>query len=429
MINLSKNQIGVNGSVIADLGGTPSPGWNPRGPLRGRRSRELAAHGDSDGAPLGILTKSCNPPPSPASLRMERWALQSASRDILKGERVAICYRRPRPNVDAIDIHHTPKNDAYHYGGLMVCGSVWTCPVCASKITEKRRGELAQGVTKWQDQGGGVLLLTLTVPHYSHQSLSHVLTGITDARRRMLNRKSWKRMVGQIGIVGEIRAMEVTHGANGWHPHFHVLLFTRIPFTTSSLPSLELMILQQWQSACEAAGLPTPNRHGVSLEDGSKAASYASKWGLEHEMTKGHVKKGREGGRTPFDLLRAHLAGDPQAGALFSEYAKAYKGKRQLVWSSGLRDLLDLGGEVSDEELAEVHDQDAVLFASIPLDLWRVVLRKNRRGEVLEVCRQGTEVFHLYMIGLAEEAGLLDEKMSDTEGGERRWQTSNSLPG
>ena len=32
---------------------------------------------------------------------------------------------------------------------------------------------------------------------------------------------------------------------------------------------------------------------------------YVSKWGLEEEVTKGHLKKGLNGSLTPFDLLRA----------------------------------------------------------------------------------------------------------------------------
>ena len=44
-------------------------------------------------------------------------------------------------------------------------------------------------------------------------------------------------------------------------------------------------------------------------------------------MTKGHIKKGKAGGETPFDLLRAVLAdkNDKQAAALFAEFAKAFR--------------------------------------------------------------------------------------------------------
>lgn len=362
------------------------------------------------GSSLGTITKLVNPPPSQASRRLERWALQSASRKILKGERVGICSRRIRPHRSTVKVLHSPSRESFHYGNLMVCGSVWTCPVCASKITEKRRHELADALSLWTSQGGGVLLLTLTVPHYAHQRLSVVLDGISNARKLMLNRKPWKRLKYSLGIVGEIRATEVTWGVNGWHPHFHVLLFTKSVIPSADLGNLEELILTQWQSACTTAELPRPNRHGVTLQDGSEAASYATKWGLEHEMTKGHVKQGREGGLTPFDLLRWYLADkSTKAAALFSEYSKGFKGKKQLHWSSGLRDLLQLGQEATDEELAEVQEEDANLFAEIPLDIWRVILSADRRGEVLEVCRQGLDAFHDYVIELAESAGIIGD--------------------
>lgn len=327
------------------------------------------------------------------------------------------CCRQARPHASTVDVYHSPKHDSYHYANLMVCGSVWVCPVCGSKITEKRRCELVQAVTTWKDQGGGVLLLTFTVPHYAHQSLNHVLDGIGNARKRMLNRKPWKRLKTALGVVGDIRALEVTYGANGWHPHFHVLVFTQLPFTAESLLPIKWAILDQWQSACLASGLPEPNHHGVSVEDGSRAASYASKWGLESEMTKGHMKRSKDGYH-PFDFLRVLVGtyqgeGIPldasEAGRLFREYAASFKGKRQLVWSEGLRELLQLDQEATDEELAESHEEDAHLFAQIPLDVWRLILRRDLRGQLLEVCRQGYESLLDWMIDLCEDAGMIGD--------------------
>ena len=95
----------------------------------------------------------------------------------------------------------------------------------------------------------------------------------------------------------------------------------------------------RWAECCKRAGLGEPSRaHGLKLHDGSKAAAYASKWGLEDEMTKGHTKKALHG-ETPFDFLRSFLADgeDKQAAALFREFAETFKGKRQLHWSRGSR--------------------------------------------------------------------------------------------
>ena len=44
-------------------------------------------------------------------------------------------------------------------------------------------------------------------------------------------------------------------------------------------------------------------------------------------------------------------------GHLFSVYASAFKGRRQLFWSKGLKELLKVE-EKSDEQLANKHTQD-----------------------------------------------------------------------
>jgi hypothetical protein len=139
--------------------------------------------------------------------------------------------------------------------------------------------------------------------------------------------------------------------------------------------------------------------HGVSLDDGTYAAEYASKWGLEREMTKGHIKKARKGS-TPFDLLRACLHDDDRrAAALFLEYAKAFKGKRQLVWSKGLKALFDLSDE-TDEEISAHLDDQAVQLGKIELEDWRLILKFDVRGEVLELARHGWEPVQRFIFEL-----------------------------
>jgi hypothetical protein len=129
--------------------------------------------------------------------------------------------------------------------------------------------------------------------------------------------------------------------------------------------------------------------HGLKLDDGSKAAKYVSKWGLEDEMTKGHTKKANHG-ETPFDFLRAYLVDstDKQAGVLFKEFAETFKGKRQLFWSPGLKKRYAIG-ELTDEELAAKQEDYASMLGTITLEQWRDVLRVEGRGLVLQVAASG----------------------------------------
>ena len=362
----------------------------------------------SGAALLGTTGKSCNPPLSPLLQkqfkRVERWALQAAAREILQTKAAISCCRAVIPLRDRVDIWKAHEN--FHYGGLITCGSIWACPICSGKISERKKVEVSTVLTKNQEQGGSAQLWTFTAPHHLGQSLNFLLDAMNTARRKMLNRKTWKRLIESLGVTGTIRGLEVTFSfQNGWHVHFHVLALLSGVYTQASLASIEEAMFHLWCSASVDSGLSAPSRaHGVSVEDGSKAAAYVGKWGLEHEMTKSHIKQGREGHLTPFDFLREYLAGDLRYGAIFKEYAQEFKGKRQLVWSDGLRDKFGLGKELTDEEIAARQEESATKFASIPLNAWKIILSKNRRGQVLEVCRQGQDALFDYIIGLMESS-------------------------
>ena len=175
-----------------------------------------------------------------------------------------------------------------------------------------------------------------------------------------------------------------------------------------------------WADECSKSGLGIPSfKHGVSLQDGSHAEKYVSKWGLENEITKAHLKKAKGGGRSPFDLLRCYSNGDKQAGALFVEYATHFKGKRPLVWSNGLKALFAIE-EASDIELAEREEERGELGAELSRDDWKIILNFDVRAEILEAFENGGafEVAHCLSI-LRGEVDLPGEKpKSDFDLGE-----------
>lgn len=340
----------------------------------------------------------------PTSTRLERFALQSASRKILrysKVSRVARCLRVKRKDSD-IEVYRSIEHQTASFGGLQTCASVWVCPPCAAKISERRRVELLHAIEQHKANGGDVLLLTLTNPHHLGDKLADVLDGQKQALVYFNSVRAAKRLYDSIGCIGQVRALEVTHGRlrainNGWHPHYHILLFVR---SGLDLDALRRTFYDRWSSSCVKAGLKAPSfAHGVRLDDGSKAARYASKWGLESEMTKGHTKKAKDG-ETPFDLLRAFLFDDDkQAAALFREFAETFKGKRQLFWSHGLKALFAVQDE-TDDEIASRQDDQASLLGMIELDDWRLILKSDVRGEVLELARHGWEPVERFLCDL-----------------------------
>lgn len=336
--------------------------------------------------------------------RFERFALQSAARRLLPQSRTAKCLRL-RQKGREIQVIKSKEHGSCSYKGLQTCGSVWACPVCAAKISERRRVELKAATDAHIAAGGMVYLLTLTNAHHFGDDLGDLLAGQAKALSAFNGDRASRKLFAEMGCIGQIRAAEVTHGRlrrvnNGWHPHFHILLF--------AAPGVDLGAFQQafsarWISACLRAGLKRPSlEHGVKLDNGEFAADYAAKWGLDHEMTKGHIKKANDG-ETPFDLLRAYLGNcDKQAGALFIQFAEAFKGKRQLYWSPGLKKHFQIG-EMTDEELANQQDDKAVLLGQITLEQWRHICKVEARTLILELAEKGWEAVERFLASIPAE--------------------------
>ncbi|MCZ0211397.1 hypothetical protein OZK63_39230 [Streptomyces sp. UMAF16] len=289
------------------------------------------------------------------------------------------------------------------YCNLQTCASVWACPLCSAKISEHRRADLVKLVAAHRAAGGTVLLVTRTFPHYRTDRLPDLLAGLKVAEDKYRQGAPWQRLKKRFGIEGTVRAIECTYGSNGWHPHIHELVFIAPQSDTAArtgalggpqaqaVPDdLRAALYTRWSSACLRAGLPLPSEeHGVDVRDGTYAAQYAAKWGIESELTKWHVKHGKAESVTPFDFLRIALQSEDAAAiaaarALFAEYAAAFKGRRQLVYSPGLRDLYDLDPEVSDEEAAAGEEPDAELLGHLEPQHWKAILQAGMRGQLLE---------------------------------------------
>ena len=366
-------------------------------------------------ASLGSIYEITQPPLKINIQKLSQWALQVASRDIIQNDncfqyRVNSCCRAVLIPGAGVDIYERLRK--FHYSGLLTCGSVWLCPVCALKVSETRKQELKVAIEKNKELGGSAQFWTFTAPHHLGQSLKFLLEALGKARGKMLNRKSYKLQISSLGVRGTVRALEVTFSYNnGWHVHFHVLAFMNGASPEYDLKQIEDVFSKLWAAACVDSGLGEPSRaHGVTVQNGSAADKYIGKWGVEDELTKWHVKKGKgDKGLTPFDFLRAHAVGDTQYDKLFQEYARAFSGKRQLDWSTGLRDRLRMGEAAPDDQVAGELSAESVFFANIPSEVWRVILKDELRGEVLAVCKDGLQAlvdFIVKLCGVDIEASM-----------------------
>lgn len=343
---------------------------------------------------------------SAQSARAERFALKSVVNKFMPASRIAKCMRWKVPKKE-LQVLKSPEFNKAFYSGLQVCASVWGCPVCAAKIAERRRVELVGAVATAKAMGLKVMLLTLTVPHGLGDELGEMLDKMISAWRRTTSTRLGKKIRASIGLEGAVRVLEVTDGANGFHPHFHVLLFVSSNVTTETVQDAFRPL---WQDACVKSGLPCPSdAHGVRVDDGSYAAAYASKWGLESEVTKGHIKKGSHDSMTPWDMLRRYLATKcERSRKRFMIYIEAFTGRRQLYWSNGLKAKLGVS-DMSDEELAHQEEERATILGELTDDQWRAVLHTRNEAALLDVAENHPEAFGAFLDGvesLARATGM-----------------------
>lgn len=252
-----------------------------------------------------------------------------------------------------VNLHNNSTVGTTFFSNIEQCGSIWTCPVCARKISERRKAEVLTMHQVHITKGKLCALLTLTFPHSIQDNIQDLREREQLATKRFKARREWRKVRDM--IVGSIRSQEITYGLNGWHLHsHHLLFFDRKDITAKELYEIEQLLYKAWKRACELSGLPTPSEeHGVDLTFNA-AGDYVAKWGLELEMTKGHLKttKGRKG-ITPFQMLESE---NQEHHKKFVEYANAMKGKRYLIYSKGL--LKHFGLDVIlDDEIVELQQE------------------------------------------------------------------------
>lgn len=320
-----------------------------------------------------------------------RFMLQSAARELLPDERVAECLRTIVPTAQRVEIHKDKQGKGAHYRNLLVCARIWHCPVCASKISEKRRKELSRATLSW---GGGLALVTYTASHHSGISLAKILQSVLDAHRDFKSGRFFEEFSGYFGWTGSVKSLEITHGKNGWHPHVHELVFLTNKPSEELTEMFEAQTASRWRHCLKKLGGFASTERGVTVKNSNADVSdYVSKfgdtkvktdWTFAHELTKQTVKRGKIDGKTPTQLLYDYMLGDVGAGKLWQEYAYTVKGKHQLVWSRGMRDLLKLSEEQTDAEIADEVPQDTEILASLTRGQWYDVLSHDAVGAILQ---------------------------------------------
>jgi hypothetical protein len=365
------------------------------------------------GTPVRFASTSTDKPEINPTIA--KFYLQSLARDLLPGEKVARCLRAIVPGKHGVGIkRHAGKNTA-HYTNLRTCDSVWACPICSAKITERRAVELEAITTAWQSDTGFVAMLTFTVSHTRADRAEDVLIALRRALRRFKSGRGFQDIKARFNWFGSVTGLETTHGANGWHIHFHMLGFFH-PLADVTWREFEPAVKAHWLSSLMREGLGADWEHGVTVTlEHERIAEYIAKfgklpkdtrWTAAREIAKSPTKKAHEGGRTPFELLRDYGDGDKVAGRLFVEYFYSFKGKHQMDYSDDIKQWAreNVGLEVqTDEQIIASEPEGEINFAWLNGADWYKLLKlpTDVRGELLVMAGKGDfEGFQAFLSNL-----------------------------
>ena len=262
------------------------------------------------------------------------------------------------------------KDGRASVAGAMVCGRPWLCPWCSARVGQRRAAELGAAIEQHIAGGGCVRLMTLTLRHNQGQSLADVLGTLNRARAAMVRSRRWQAIAANVGLVGWIRAVEITVSErSGWHAHTHWLLFLEREPEPRAAMNWWLDLGEMWAhevGKVNPAMAPDPipgigvDLRPVLAEAAGTMANYVAgpegTASVSMELARPDAKGGRGESMTPWQVGAYAAQGDRWAAKRWAEYSEATKGVHRLRWSRGWRARLGLGRELTDQEAAEDSD-------------------------------------------------------------------------
>jgi plasmid rolling circle replication initiator protein Rep len=147
----------------------------------------------------------------------------------------------------------TPQESAIMLKRAMFC-RVRFCPVCQWRRSMLWRAKFfaALPAINAACPDAHWLFLTLTVKNCEITDLKNTLQDMTQAWRRLLNRKSFKS-----AVLGYIRTTEVTLGKDGTaHPHYHAMLLVRKSYFTGKYYITQKAWSFIWQDCLDVDYVP-----------------------------------------------------------------------------------------------------------------------------------------------------------------------------
>lgn len=406
----------------------PSPGPRPaKAAARERPALGRAADSDAEGVAGRLLAipQLTLPPTSTDGRRRRREAANRAQlliahtcADLPEATRIIQCGRGTCSNSGVV-IKRSAAG--YVYGsGVITCGSPWCCLRCSYKVRAKRARHIAQAVAAHLAAGGGVLFATFTFSHDRGESLGDLWQLLSDGWAYMTAGRQWVDFKATFGLVGSIKAVEATHGANGWHPHLHMLFFVDAPMNDfdreHDYRAFRRSLRERWIKRFKRKyDRDISQEFGIRFEpvkpdESDKIGTYCTKVGYELAMADSKIGR-TEGQRHPFAIAHdAATNGDKADVMLLREWIVGSKRRRSIQWSGEtIKSYVTDDTDATDSDLADEEQIGDEALLVVDRDLWRRLIGSSMhaRTNFLQVFEDGGDTFDaLYFLA---EIGITAE--------------------
>jgi len=253
--------------------------------------------------------------------------------------------------------------------------------VCAPTIRQGRASDIDAAAEAWTALGGETYLATFTIPHGIEDDPGELLQVLSRMWRQMRETREFRSWRDDSGVVGFIKAVEVPYGANGFHPHLHVLFFSK---KRRMLPA---RLAESWRRRFDLEGFNYVPKVSFDIRKLTRSGIgiYLGKihqgWGAGAELARADLKTSSLNPAQLLDLAYDEFRQlDPADSAtgevlpwdrnpdarwlpLWAALERGTKGVRWIEWGKGLRGCAAgwqmkaiIDGHVLDGKLLEVDE-------------------------------------------------------------------------
>lgn len=319
--------------------------------------------------------------------RREQYQIRDWYRHHAVSERVRTCgrvrYQAEHADVRVYESEAGERSASWH--GVRLCESAWSCYHCAMTLRRKRARGLRGLAELARDEGLALTMLSFTIRHDRDADLRRMRKGMARAYASLLRKPIWQYAnLGNPERFAYVRALEVTYGAHGWHPHYHVMTVSERAYTPQERAVLHDVLTGLWRKAVARYLGPeyVPSMKRAVDVSPMHHAEYLSKLDVDTaslELTDAGDGKTGHGSVKPSQLMaaaytrttlvvgkRGQVTITPeQAYTLTREYERAMHGARLHTCTPGLMWLMDGLGRHEEGGLRGAVRIPAIVFDTI----------------------------------------------------------------